>query len=107
MPQPRRTGIEVGVSAAVRQALDTVEGDVEVLPVTEFVPNLGFARDGELLAVTFADGRVRLWDVERGTPIAVWSGHSETVRAVAFSPDGSRYGGALRITGGAADDQRR
>lgn len=36
MPQPRRTGIEVGVSTAVRQALDTVDGDVLV-----FLPGMG------------------------------------------------------------------
>jgi ATP-dependent helicase HrpB len=36
MPQPRRTGIEVGVSAAIRLALDTVDGDVLV-----FLPGMG------------------------------------------------------------------
>ncbi len=36
MPQPRRTAIEVGVSSAVRQALDTVDGDVLV-----FLPGMG------------------------------------------------------------------
>ena len=36
MPQPRRAGIELGVSTAVRQALDTVDGDVLV-----FLPGMG------------------------------------------------------------------
>ncbi|MDH3250274.1 MAG: ATP-dependent helicase HrpB [Acidimicrobiia bacterium] len=36
MPQGRRTGIEVGVSNAVRQALDTIDGDVLV-----FLPGMG------------------------------------------------------------------
>ncbi|HEY5650323.1 MAG TPA: ATP-dependent helicase HrpB [Acidimicrobiia bacterium] len=36
LPQPRRTGIEVGVSSAVRQALDSVDGDVLV-----FLPGMG------------------------------------------------------------------
>ena len=36
MPQPRRTGIELGISTAVRQALDTVDGDVLV-----FLPGMG------------------------------------------------------------------
>lgn len=36
MPQPRRTGVELGVSSAVRQALDTVDGDVLV-----FLPGMG------------------------------------------------------------------
>jgi ATP-dependent helicase HrpB len=36
LPQQRRTGIEVGVSTAVRQALDNVDGDVLV-----FLPGMG------------------------------------------------------------------
>jgi ATP-dependent helicase HrpB len=36
LPQPRRTGIEVGVSAAVNKALDTIDGDVLV-----FLPGMG------------------------------------------------------------------
>ncbi len=36
LPQQRRTGVEVGVSTAVRQALDTVDGDVLV-----FLPGMG------------------------------------------------------------------
>ncbi len=36
VPQPRRSGVEAGVSASVRQALNTVEGDVLV-----FLPGMG------------------------------------------------------------------
>ncbi len=50
--------------------IDTSTGEVERPPIGDAVVNLGFAREGEFLAVTYEDGRVRLWDVERGE----WAG---------------------------------
>jgi len=34
------------------------------------------------------DASVRLWDLQRATQTALLDGHSHTVNAVAFSPDG-------------------
>ncbi|MCS7197360.1 MAG: WD40 repeat domain-containing protein [Candidatus Bipolaricaulota bacterium] len=35
------------------------------------------------------EGEIRLWDISRGQPIAVWDkGHGELVMDIAFSPDG-------------------
>ena len=63
--------------------IDPETGDTDALPVLEPIVNIGFGREGELLALTGADGTVRLWDVERSTSAGVvWSGTG----AVAGSP---------------------
>ena len=50
-------------------------GETEQVPGFDLIWNLGFARDGELLAITNVDGTVRLWDVERGASAGlVWDG---------------------------------
>jgi hypothetical protein len=55
--------------------VDTTTGEVERLPISDRISNLGFGRDGELLAITGVDGRVRLWDVERNQSAGlVWDG---------------------------------
>ena len=55
--------------------IDPATGDTETLPTLEPVSNIGFGRDGELLAVTGLDGTIRLWDVERNASAGVaWSG---------------------------------
>ena len=33
---------------------------------------------------------MRLWDVATGESLATWRGHTDIVRALAFSPDGTR-----------------
>lgn len=52
-----------------------------------------------LLATAHADGTVRLWNTSIGGQIAVLQGHTQPVRAVAFSPDGS----VLASAGGSED----
>ena len=49
------------------------------------VTSLAFGPDGHRLVSGGADGTVRLWDTGQGQPLAVLSGHSGPVRAVAFS----------------------
>ena len=59
--------------------IDPITGDIEELPVRDEVVNLGFGREGELLAITASDGTVRLWDIERNTSAGVlWSGSGST-----------------------------
>ena len=54
-------------------------GLVYQLPGVASIVNLGFARDGELLVITTADGNVRLWDVVRRAPAGlVWDGSGAT-----------------------------
>jgi WD40 repeat protein len=56
---------------------------------TNWVWDVAFSPDGELLATASADKTVRLWDVQsgeqHGEPL---KGHTDSVKGVAFSPDG-------------------
>src|SRR4051812_27679580 len=45
-----------------------------------------FSPDGRLLASASRDRTVRLWDLGNGQEIRSYPGHSDDVRAVAFSP---------------------
>jgi WD40 repeat protein len=35
------------------------------------------------------DNTIRLWDVASGNPLAILAGHTDAVRSLAFSPDGT------------------
>lgn len=51
---------------------------------------VAFSPDGLLIAAGSANARtVRLWDVAKGTELAVLQGHTGAVYTVAFSPDGT------------------
>jgi WD40 repeat protein len=54
------------------------------------VYRLDFSPDGRLLASAGLDRAVRVWDLERGGPPAVCTGHTDGIFDVAFSPDGRR-----------------
>ena len=65
-----------------------------------------FSPDGKRLLTGSREGNVKeggatLWDAESGKEIRAFQGHSEWVRAVAFSPDGKRVltagGNAARL----------
>jgi WD40 repeat protein len=56
----------------------------------------GFSPDGSLLATGSKDTKARVWDALTGDPVAVLSGHANSVQSVAFSADD-----ALLLTGGA------
>lgn len=42
---------------------------------------------GNYLAAGSANGEIRLWDIHSGTPLQTFVGHTDWVRAIAFSPD--------------------
>ena len=68
---------KVALVAAGRELaiVDPNTGAVDHLDDVGTVNNLGFGRDGELLALTNRDGTVRLWDVEREEYAGlVWNG---------------------------------
>jgi WD40 repeat protein len=47
-----------------------------------------FGPGGRLLALGFEDGNVQLWDVESGKELFRWAAQTDSVRGLAFSPDG-------------------
>jgi WD40 repeat protein/serine/threonine protein kinase len=57
---------------------------------TDIIWGVAFSRNGELLASGSWDGTVRLWNVESGEPLQVFTvnDHSARFGKVAFSPDG-------------------
>jgi WD40 repeat protein len=55
--------------------------------------------DGAVVAATFLDNSVRLYEVATGKEVRALRGHTEPPWGVAFSPDGLRI-----VTGGGADE---
>jgi WD40 repeat protein len=51
---------------------------------------VAFSPDDRWLATGGGDGRVRLWDLESGAPVATLVGHDLQILTLAFSPDGTR-----------------
>ena len=49
---------------------------------------LDLSPDGTLLAAGQQGGRIRLWEVATGDPLATLDGHAQIVSRVVFSPDG-------------------
>jgi WD40 repeat protein len=67
---------------------------VKLLPHPQGVTNLDFSPDGKLLATSSYDGIVRLWNVDAGTLIKKFRGHSGTLWTLAFSPGGKTLAAA-------------
>src|SRR5437867_2618354 len=55
-----------------------------------FVQDAALSRDGRLAVTACYDKTVRVWDATTGDPLTPPLKHSNTVSAVAFSPDGRR-----------------
>ena len=54
------------------------------------VHSVVFSPDGRMLVSGLDNGGVELWEVETGTKVAMFEGHSDRVTSVVFSPDGTR-----------------
>jgi WD40 repeat protein len=59
---------------------------------------LAFCSEGQILASTYDDKNIKLWDLNTKKVIANLSGHRQAVKSVAFSPDG-------KILATASDDK--
>jgi WD40 repeat protein len=60
---------------------------------TGWINSVALSADGKT-AVSGGDRTVRLWDVESGKQLHCLTGHTETVKSVAISPDGGRVASA-------------
>jgi WD40 repeat protein len=65
---------------------------------TSFVYSIAFSPDGKTLASGSGDNTIILWEISMGNNLSMptvkpigkpWSGHSDWVRSVVFSPDGN------------------
>jgi WD40 repeat protein len=61
-----------------------------VLPQGAFLFAMTFSRDGKVLATGDENGRLRLWEVVTGKERMRIEGHQDSIRTLAFSPDGNR-----------------
>jgi WD40 repeat protein len=52
------------------------------------ISGLAFSPDGQMLASTGGDLKVRLWNVATGREVACLKGHTDSIWTVAFAPDG-------------------
>jgi WD40 repeat protein len=52
------------------------------------VTNVVFSRDGEKIASSSLDQKVKIWDVKTGQHLKTLEGHARPVRSLAFSDDG-------------------
>jgi WD40 repeat protein len=66
------------------ELIDTLEGH------NDWVRNIEFSPDGEMLASGSNDGTVKLWDPIKGNLIKTLQEGSEMIFQVTFSPDGSK-----------------
>ena len=52
------------------------------------IPSLAFSSNGRLIAAGTAEGTVRLWEAQAGTPLTNCQGHANWINSIAFSPSG-------------------
>jgi WD40 repeat protein len=96
--QPRLAAALVGPGDSGAVVVWREEPDRAPLRIPVSATALAFAPDGSRLAAGDADGRVRLWALPDGTPVADLPAGRTTVHCLAFSPDGRRL--AVGSSGG-------
>jgi WD40 repeat protein len=54
------------------------------------VTSVAYSPDGKFIVSGDADGKLKVWDVEKGKQVLSFKGHADQVDSVAYSPDGKR-----------------
>jgi len=85
---------DIAVSAGLDRSIirwNTITGEIIGDPLTghdSWITRIQISPDDSLIASGSDDGTVRLWNLETGEEIAVFTGHTDTVWTLDFSPDG-------------------
>jgi WD40 repeat protein len=51
------------------------------------VESVAFSRDGQWLAVGYADGHIKIWNRDNNQEVRSWKGHGRSVTSLSFGPD--------------------
>lgn len=51
------------------------------------VESVAFSRDGQWLAVGYADGRLKIWNRDNNQEVRSWKGHASAVSGLSFGPE--------------------
>ena len=72
-------------------SVDNAEDLAEVLRISDKsgVVAAAFSPNGNLIASTHQDGKLKLWDIHTGNLLREFEGHTDTAWQVEFSPDGT------------------
>jgi hypothetical protein len=65
----------------LRTFVDEGTGQIDVV---------AFSPDGKFALAGSQDGKIRLWEVQSGAKIKTFTGHSDEISGLAFSPDGKK-----------------
>jgi WD40 repeat protein/DNA-binding SARP family transcriptional activator len=75
---------------ALHRTLPRLRTQLTLIGHTGSLTGVTFSPDGQRLATSGTDGTARVWDARTGQELLVLRGHSATVNAVAFDPNGGR-----------------
>ena len=62
------------------------------------VTAIAASRKGDVFAVGYADGSIRLWDAASGTVLVRFNGHKKSVTALSFDAEGFRLASGSQDT---------
>jgi WD40 repeat protein len=69
-----------------------LSGDIDL----EAVEAMSFSPGGEMLAMGFQNGVIRLWETSEGSTLQTLEGHTDSITRLAFSPDSNLLASASR-----------
>jgi WD40 repeat protein len=72
---------DAGTGYVVRTYIEEGSGQIDAV---------AFSPDGRYALAGSQDGKIRLWDVQSGARVRTFTGHSDEISGLAFSPDGKK-----------------